>query len=134
MNWTAIITSNALKGLCHEIYQNSLKGNYSGNCHQIEWYIKVTIQNVKRRYTLHSKYKYRHGWTNFKKIETDCDWGFWKRVSLTSFQSFFVACNVCYNAWESYLLDVKLWSCYWQVISQVPQRIMKCEWRYQHMN
>ena len=32
--------------LCHAIYQNS----NSRNCHQTEWNIKITAQNVKRRY------------------------------------------------------------------------------------
>ena len=37
-------------------------------------------------------YKRTHGWTNLKKIETDCNFGFWKLVSLTVFQrSFFLS-------------------------------------------
>ena len=76
--------------LCHEIYQNS----NSGNCHQVEWNIEITTQDVKRRYKLPSKYKRKLGWTNLKKIETDCNRGFWKVVSLTVFLSFlFVVCD-----------------------------------------
>ena len=32
----------------------------------------VLLKNSKRRYKQHSKYKRRHGWTNFQKIEADC--------------------------------------------------------------
>ena len=33
------------KQLRHEIYQNS----NSGNCHQMEWNIKITTKNIERR-------------------------------------------------------------------------------------
>ena len=45
---------------------------------------------MKRRYKYHSKCKRLHGWTNLKEIETDCNGGFWKHVSLTVFQSSFL--------------------------------------------
>ena len=75
-----------LKELCHEIYQNSNQGN----CHRTEWNIKITAQKVRRKYKWQSKYKRKHGWTNFRKIETQCNFGFWKLGSLTFFQKSFL--------------------------------------------
>ena len=74
------------KELCHQIYQNTNRGI----CRQTEWNIKISPQKVRREYKWHSKYKSRHGWKNSKKIETDCNCGFWKLVSLTGFQISFL--------------------------------------------
>ena len=63
---------------------------YQSICRQTEWIIKISAQKVRREYKWHSKYKIRHGWKNSKKIETDCNCGFWKLVSLTVFQSSFL--------------------------------------------
>ena len=34
---------------------------------------KVTAQNITKRHIKHSKFKRKHGWTNLKKFETDCN-------------------------------------------------------------
>ena len=92
------VTTNSLK-LCHEIYQNS----NSRSCHQIEWNIKITAQNIKRRYKLITR-KGKDGQT----------WKDWNGLQLrfcqpNSFTKFiFVVFNVWYNAWETYLFDRKL--------------------------
>ena len=78
--------------LCHEIYQNSNS--------KIELNIKMTTQNDNTRCKQHRKYKRRHGWTNLHRIETDCNCGFHKLVSLTVFQNSFVVWNV----WNNYIL------------------------------
>ena len=54
----------------------------------------MTTQNDKTRCKLHRKYKRRHGWTNLKRIETDCNCGFQKLVSLTVFLKF-ICCLQC---------------------------------------
>ena len=54
----------------------------------------MTTQSDKTRCKQHRKYKRRHGWTNLHRIETDCNCGFQKLVSLTVFQNSFVVCNV----------------------------------------
>ena len=82
-------------------YQNS----NSWNCQQTEWNIKLTAQKVRRSYKWHNIYKRGHGWTNVKKIESDCNCDFWKLVSLTVLKFIFVVCNVWFHA---------------KVISQVP--------------
>ena len=112
-------TQEHVPELRQEIYQNS----NSENCFQTEWNdIKKTAQYMKRRYKQHSKYKRRHGWTNLKKIEADYDRGFWKLVSLTVFQSWYLlfvtldvmidgslhvsSCRfVCSYLWQKYFLS-----------------------------
>ena len=96
-----------LRELCHEIYQNSNQGN----CYRTEWNIKITAQKVRRKYKWHSKYKRKHGWTNFRKIETDCNFGFWKFI--------FVVCANWYNAWKTNFVRQKAVICHSPVISQV---------------
>ena len=69
----------------------------------------LPILNLKIKRTARSL------WRIWKLIEM----GFWKLVSLKDFQSsFFVVCNVQFNAWEVYLFDKKLWFCRLQVIYQ----------------
>ena len=55
----------------------------SGKCHQIEWSIEITAQNFKKMVKITQEIQKQHGWTNVKKIQTDCNYGFWKLVSLT---------------------------------------------------
>jgi len=54
----------------------------------------ITAQNIQRRNRQHSKCKRKHRRTNLKKIETNPNCSFWKLVSLTVFQSFYVASAV----------------------------------------
>lgn len=63
--------ANHLKGLGHEIYQNS----NNANRYQIERHIKIPAQKVKRSGYKHSKYQRRHRWKNLRKIQTDCNCG-----------------------------------------------------------
>ena len=68
------------KEMCHEIYKTSIKQRKLPT----NWVKRKTnLQNVKRKYKSPSKYRRRCGWANMKKIETDCNCGFWKLVSLT---------------------------------------------------
>ena len=68
------------KEMCHEIYKTSIKQRELPT----NWVKRKTnLQNVKRKYKSPSKYRRRCGWANMKKIETDCNCGFWKLVSLT---------------------------------------------------
>ena len=60
----------------------------SENWKQTERSMKLTAQNMERMNNKHSKYNWRHGWTNLK-IETNCNRGFKKLVSLTVFESSF---------------------------------------------
>ena len=66
----------------------SLEQANSENWKQTERSMKLTAQNMERMYNKHSKYKRRHGWTHLK-IETNCNRGFKKLVSLTVFESSF---------------------------------------------
>ena len=69
------------------------RNSNSWNRYQTEGNIKITAQNMKRRFKYHSKYKRRHEWTNLKRIKTDCNYRFLKLDCLRTFQiSFF--CNV----------------------------------------
>ena len=86
------ITTNS-KELCHEIYQNSNRGN---RC-QTEWNIKITIQKVRRGYKWQNKYKRKHGRKNSKKIETNSSCSFRKLVGLSSV--LVVSNNCCF--WET---------------------------------
>ena len=84
-----------LKELCHEIYQNSNRGN----CRQIEWNIKIIAQKSRRRYNWHDKYKRR-----LRMDKLDEDWNglqlwFLKTCKPNSFSKFiFVVCIDWYNA------------------------------------
>ena len=68
--------------LCHSIYPNSTAEGMATKLSQ-------TFQQPLKSWW-HNKYKSRHGWTNLKKIETDCNWGYGKPVSLTVFQRSFL--------------------------------------------
>ena len=58
---------------------------------------------------VNSIYKTRHGWTNLKKIKTDCNSGSWKLISLTVFQSPFLL-FVTFNIMIGRHICLK-WSC-----------------------
>ena len=72
----------------------------------IEWNNNYKNQ-LKKPCKWHGLHQRRYGWTEMKEFKMDCDcyYDFWKFVSLTVFQSSF--CNVWYNAWETYLFELK---------------------------
>ena len=87
---------------------------------------KITDQNVERMYQ-HSKCNKRHGWVNMQKIETSCKCSFWKLYKANRFSKFiFVACNIKYNAWETFLFGTKLWLCPSQEISDQCRFLGNC--------
>ena len=46
----------------------------SGKCHQIERSIEITAQNLKKKMVkITQEIQKQHGWTNVKKIQTDCN-------------------------------------------------------------
>ena len=60
----------------------------------------VHLWNWNLLKTRHVKSMWRHRWTNLKKIQTDCNCGFWKLVSLIVFQSsflLFVAFDIAFS-------------------------------------
>ena len=70
-------------GRYHFFHKLLLKGAVSWELSNFkQWKLSLNWVN--------SIYKTRHGWTNLKKIKTDCKSGFWKLLNLTVFQSPFL--------------------------------------------
>ena len=87
-----LISTQLLKELYLEIYQNSNRGN----CQQIGWNIKIYANTAKTEGSMDGQTR-----RTFKQIA----FVFWKLVRLTVWQRFFVVvCNDWYNACETYFV------------------------------
>ena len=101
-----LINSNASlwetwKVLCHEINKPQ---TVKAACN-----IKITAQNIPKGIQITQQIQK-------KKIETNCNCGSWKLVSLAVFQrSFLLLFMFDIMLWERYLYDTKLWFCYLKV-------------------